>query len=77
MSSDPPGGRPPAPPPDPEWRPFDLEGLRGRLVEIKDLLEQAAAVGLSQDADRLEGLTKLAARSREDGNGHQGRRRYR
>ncbi len=61
----------------PEWRSFDLETLRARLVEIKDLLEQAAAVGLAQDADRLEALTRLAQRSREEAHGTPGRRRYR
>ncbi len=73
------GGDPhtPAPAGAPEWSTLDLEGLRGRLVEIKDLLEQAAAVGLAQDADRLEAMAKIAARSRENGNAHHGRRRYR
>jgi len=68
---------PGAPPADPRWGSFDLDGLRSRLVEIKDLLEQAAAVGIAQDADRLEALTRLAQRSREDGNAPPGRRRYR
>lgn len=62
---------------DPKWEPFDLDGLRARLVEVKELLEQAAAAGLAQDLDRLEALTKLADARREDGHGPDGRRRYR
>jgi hypothetical protein len=61
---------------DPKWQPFDLDGLRARLVEIQDLLQQAAAVGLAQDADRLEAMTDLLEQSRKDPHGHRARRRY-
>ncbi|APR75686.1 Hypothetical protein A7982_01032 [Minicystis rosea] len=42
-----------------EWKPLDFSGLRARLVEIKSLLEQAAALGAAQDAARLEAMAEL------------------
>lgn len=68
-----------APPPDaaPGWQRADLGGLRDQLVAIKELLEQAVTVGLAQDMARLDALAELDARSREDGHGAPGRRRYR
>lgn len=61
-------------PKNPEWESMKLDGLRNRLLEVKQLLQQAAAVGLSQDVGRLERLAEL--QDEEDG-GHHKRRRYR
>ncbi|MFO0762619.1 MAG: hypothetical protein U0359_39635 [Byssovorax sp.] len=60
-----------------EWQRLDLGGMRQKLEEIKGLLEQAVAVGLAQDMARLDALAELERRSKEDGHGHPGRRRYR
>jgi hypothetical protein len=62
---------------DPKWEPFNLDELRARLVEVRDLLQQAAAAGVAQDLDRVEALTKLAQERREEGHAPHGRRRYR
>jgi hypothetical protein len=63
---------------DPAWRPLDLEGLRQRLVEVKSLLEQAAAVGMAQDVTKLEAAAELERRAREpQDRGRPDRRRYR
>lgn len=68
---------PKEPPKDPNWQPFALDGLRDRLLEVKALLEQAALVGLSQDADKVERLTELAKKMREEAHGGKPPRRYR
>lgn len=44
---------------DPTWKPFDPSGLRARLVRVRTLLLQAAAVGLATDAERLDQLAEL------------------
>ena len=62
---------------DPKWQPWNLDALRGRLVDIKGLLEQAVTVGLVQDADRVEAMAKLAEKSRENEDALRRRRRYR
>ncbi len=59
------------------WQPLDLSHLRQRLEEVKLLLEQAAAVGLVQDRDRLGALTELHRLSTEERRVHKNRRRYR
>jgi hypothetical protein len=61
----------------PDWAPLELDSLRARLVEVRDLLQQAAAAGLAQDLDKLEAITKLAQERREEIHGTHGRRRYR
>jgi hypothetical protein len=61
-----------------QWRPMGFEGLRKRLVEVKKLLEQAAAVGMTQDVARLEAAAELERRARElEARGRPGRTRYR
>lgn len=61
-----------------EWTKFDPEGLRDRLVQVKSLLEQAAAVAAAQDAAKLEAMTDLAQKQKEEESfGHRRRRRYR
>jgi hypothetical protein len=66
-----------APDKDEGWTPLDATGLRERLQEVKALLLQAAAVGVAQDADRLEKLMELERHTREDARGRPHRRRYR
>ena len=53
-----------------EWKPLDLGALRARLVEIKSLLEQAAALGAAQDAARLEALAELQHKNQERARGN-------
>ncbi|WP_147451951.1 hypothetical protein [Corallococcus sp. CA041A] len=61
----------------PDWKPLEASVLRERLEEVKALLLQAAAVGVAQDAERLEKLMELEQRTREDARGRVQRRRYR
>ena len=61
----------------PDWSPLDATVLRKRLEEVKALLLQAAAVGVAQDADRLEKMLELEQRTREDARGRPHRRRFR
>jgi len=61
----------------PTWKPIDPSGLRSRLEQVKALLRQAAAVGLAQDAARLERMAQLAKSTEEDARGRPHRRRYR
>ena len=62
----------------PAWRALDPTGLQQRLLEIRHLLEQARAVGLAQDAKRLESMATLAKHEREGArSAHPGFRRYR
>lgn len=62
---------------DPNWKPFDLAGLRQRLVEVKSLLEQAAAVGMAQDVGRLDAIAEAERVRKTETSGPNGRRRYR
>jgi hypothetical protein len=63
---------------DQQWKPLGFDGLRKRLVEVKKLLEQAAAVGMTQDVARLEAAAELERRARElEERGRPDRRRYR
>jgi len=59
----------------PDWKPLDPAALRARLAEVQALLVQAAAVGLAQDTERLDGLSDLERRLRD--NPHGTPRRYR
>jgi hypothetical protein len=52
------------------WKPLDFGGLRARLVEIKSLLEQAAALGAAQDAARLEAMVELQRQDKEQARGN-------
>ena len=61
----------------PDWSPLDASVLRERLEEVKALLLQAAAVGVAQDAERLEKMMELEQRTREDARGRPHRRRFR
>lgn len=54
---------------DDGWKPLDFGGLRARLVEVKSLLEQAAALGAAQDAARLEALAELQRQNQEQARG--------
>jgi hypothetical protein len=58
-----------------DWERLRLDGIRDRLAEIRNLLRQAAAVGLAQDVARVETLAEL--HRPENTNGHKNRRRYR
>lgn len=60
---------------DSQWKPLDPAGLKQRLAQVRALLVQAAAVGMTQDAERLEQLAELERRLREPPNGTP--RRYR
>ncbi|RKG63722.1 hypothetical protein D7V80_29570 [Corallococcus sp. CA054B] len=62
---------------EPGWKPLEASVLRERLEQVKALLLQAAAVGVAQDAERLEKLMELEQRTREDARGRVQRRRYR
>ncbi|MCY1032123.1 hypothetical protein OV207_11690 [Corallococcus sp. BB11-1] len=62
---------------EPGWSPLDAEALRERLEQVKALLLQAAAVGVAQDAERLEKMLELEQRTREDARGRIHRRRFR
>jgi hypothetical protein len=57
-----------------EWKPLDLGALRERLVEIKSLLEQAAALGAAQDAARVEAMAELHHKNQEQARGDHQRR---
>jgi hypothetical protein len=59
------------------WKPLDPSVLQARLAEVKALLEQAAAVGLAQDAQKMEKLTELAIHQREEARGPKSTKRYR
>jgi hypothetical protein len=61
--------------PDDKWKPLDPVGLKQRLLEVRSLLVQAAAVSLAQDTDRLEKMTELERKLREKP--HVNPRRYR
>jgi hypothetical protein len=60
---------------DSSWKPLDPAGLKARLAQVRALLVQAAAVGMTQDADKLEKLAELERRIREPPNAPP--RRYR
>jgi hypothetical protein len=60
--------------PDPTWKPLDAAGLRTRLLEVKTLLCQAAAVSLALDTRTLERLAELDRRLREASHGKRPRR---
>jgi hypothetical protein len=62
---------------DPTWKPLDLAGLRQRLLEVKSLLEQAAAVGMAQDVGRLDAIAEGERARKTEASGSNGRRRYR
>ncbi|RYZ43647.1 MAG: hypothetical protein EOO71_02800 [Myxococcaceae bacterium] len=62
---------------EPGWSPLDATVLRERLEEVKALLLQAAAVGVAQDAERLEKMLELEQHTREDARGRHPRRRFR
>lgn len=48
-----------------KWQPVTMSALRARLAEVRDLLQQAAAVGLAQDVARLDTLAELERRGGE------------
>lgn len=58
----------------PRWQDMDLSELIGKLREAQRLLREAAAVGLSADAERAEGLAKLQRMKQEESRVHSGRR---
>jgi hypothetical protein len=58
-----------------DWERLRAEGLRERLSHIRNLLQQAAAVGLAQDVSRLETLAHLHHSGTP--HGPNDRRRYR
>ncbi|HTE49758.1 MAG TPA: DUF6374 family protein [Kofleriaceae bacterium] len=60
---------------DPTWKPLDPAGLKARLAQVRALLIQAAAVGMTQDAEQLDKLAELERRIREPPNATP--RRYR
>lgn len=60
--------------PAPTWSPLDPAGLRARLLQVKTLLCQAAAVSLALDTRTLERLTELERRLREAPHGQRPRR---
>ena len=62
--------RPPA-----DWQDLKLTGIRRRLTEVRNLLRQAAAVGLAQDVARMETLAELHEQGKPGGD--KNRRRYR
>ena len=43
----------------PPWKPFDPSLLAARIARVRELLVQAAAVGLAQDTERLAQIAKL------------------
>lgn len=59
-----------------EWKSLDFSELRARLVEIKSLLEQAAALGAAGDAARVEAIAELHIKNKEQERGEH-ERRYR
>jgi len=50
---------------DPTWKTLDPAGLKARLAQVRALLVQAAAVGMTQDAEQLEKLAELERNLRE------------
>lgn len=61
--------------PQAEWQTLKLPAMRDRLAEVRDLLRQAAAVGLAQDVARLEAFQDVQKGGGEHGKPQ--RRRYR
>ena len=60
---------------DSGWKPLDPKQLKARLAEVHALLVQAAAVGMAEDAERLEKLSELERSLRDPP--HVPPRRYR
>ena len=59
------------------WEPLDLSALEARLVEVKRLFEQAAALAAAQDANRVAVVSTLQRRQAEERRGNPKRRQYR
>ncbi len=59
------------------WKPLDPSVLQARLREVKRLLEQAAAVGMAQDLQKLEKVADLAHKQQKEKRGPAPTKRYR
>lgn len=57
---------------------MDLAALRARLVEARTLLEQAAALGAVQDAEKVRAMSNLQQHKHSEEQGvHPRRKRFR
>ena len=62
---------------EPTWTALDFAAVRAKLVEARELLRQAAAVGVAQDVAKLESLKELELHRQEQARRGPRRRRYR
>lgn len=61
----------------PAWRRLDLSNLENRLLDVKHLLEQAAALSIAADGERVATMVRQSARQVEAERADPQRRRYR
>lgn len=61
----------------PAWRRLDLSNLESRLLDVKHLLEQAAALSIAADGERVATMVRQSARQVEAERADPQRRRYR
>jgi len=61
----------------PAWRRLDLSNLENRLLDVKHLLEQAAALSIAADGERVATVVRQSARQVEAERADPQRRRYR
>jgi len=61
----------------PAWRRLDLSNLENRLLDVKHLLEQAAALSIAADGERVATVARQSARQVEAERADPQRRRYR
>lgn len=61
----------------PAWRRLDFSQLEDRLLEVKRLLEQAAALAAAADGERVAAVARQSVRQAEAAGADPQRRRYR
>jgi hypothetical protein len=61
----------------PGWRKLDLSQLENRLIEVKQLLEQAVALAEAADGERVAAVARQGAKQAEAERADPQRRRYR
>lgn len=61
----------------PAWRRMDFSHLENRLLEVKRLLEQAAALATAADGERVAAVARQSVKQAEAKGADPQRRRYR
>ena len=61
----------------PRWESLDLSHLERRLLEVKQLIEQATAVAMAQETNRITTISKLHRDEVEERRANAKRRQYR